>query len=195
MTYDWGPMQRGGGPNAPLGWVEGNLADKLDASGEDEDESAPGDDDNDATQREDDDHDATTSPRGNQVLMGLNYYGYKYTPNSKEHAVPVLGHEYVGMLKQHNPRITLDAESQEHVVRVHSIGRSIDRSICGLEGCVECTHMHPHTMCWSTDGEATTWWYPTLHSISLRLQLAARYNAGLAIWELGQGLDYWMDLL
>lgn len=29
MTYDWGPMQQGGGANAPLGWVEGNLVDKL----------------------------------------------------------------------------------------------------------------------------------------------------------------------
>lgn len=79
---------------------------------------------------------------------------------------PLRGGEYVAILKEHQPEIKWHAEAAEHFLAYQ-------------------TGIGSHFV-----------YYPTLFSIELRLQLAVHLQVGgIAIWEIGQGLNYFFDLL
>jgi chitinase domain-containing protein 1 len=96
-----------------------------------------------------------------KILLGLNFYGNDYTPNG---GGPIIGHEYLSLLKHVKSRLQYDEKDVENFFEVRtSNGRHIV-------------------------------FYPTLHSINSRIALAQEMGTGLSIWELGQGLDYFYDL-
>ena len=77
-----------------------------------------------------------------------------------------VGHEFVKMLREtSNLKFKWDSESHEHFLETKYNGRK-------------------HTV-----------FFPSLNSIQNRLILAKEIGTGLSIWELGQGLDYFYDLL
>ncbi|CAG0912393.1 unnamed protein product [Notodromas monacha] len=135
MTYDYSsPINPG--PNSPVGWAESCVRNLCpDELGKD---------------------------CRDKLLMGINFYGYDYTPTG---GGPILGSQLLQILGTVKAKVTYDDNSMEHFFEYR-------------------TREGKHTV-----------FYPTIWSLSQRLELAKNLGVGIAIWELGQGMDYFYDLL
>ena len=135
MTYDHSSRKGQTGPNAPIEWVKSSMAALVPAG---------------------------TPPKKaeklkKKLLLGMPFYGY-------DNRQAILGPKFIDLLKEHNPRLKLNAEAKEHHFIYH-----------GPEA--------KHTV-----------HYPTPYFLQKRLEASAEYG-GVAIWEAGQGLPYFYDLL
>ena len=105
-----------------------------------------------------------------KILLGLNFYGIKYELDDSNKLLkqpePIIGDQLIDLLSKYkNWRIEYEENLKEH-------------------------------MFWKNSKTSKMLiYYPTLYSIQVRIQLALDLGTGLSIWELGQGLDYFYDLL
>ena len=75
---------------------------------------------------------------------------------------------YLALLERHRPaRFDWHAEAAEHVFTYNG----------------------------TDDGAAHSVYYPSLKGLAERLGALRSLGVGVALWELGTGLDYWFDLL
>jgi spore germination protein YaaH len=104
---------------------------------------------------------------GERVFMGINFYGYDFAkPENKPHtASAITGDAFVQMLRRVKPKLVWEDETSEHRVRYKEAG--VRHSV----------------------------YSPTPAALAARVQLAEQLGVGLSIWELGQGMDVFMDLL
>ncbi len=128
------------GPNAPLRWVR-RCVETLDPD--------------------------PKRGRRRKILLGLNFYGLRFTADGGGH---LTGRDFLELLGRLQPsaRLRWDPEAREHFLEAKL----------------------PHG-----EGGKQTVFYPSLKSVEERLALARELGAGISIWEIGQGLDYFYDLL
>lgn len=122
-----------------------------------------------------------------KVFLGLNFYGYRYdrvasqpSTAKKDQAPqyemkPIVGRDYVEFLRQNYSTsvIVYDTRVNEHITVIQ----------------IRTAKPQPNAL------PETIIFYPSLKSIYERLELATKLNMGVAIWDGGQGLDYFFDLL
>jgi chitinase domain-containing protein 1 len=153
MTYDHAGAVGREGPNSPLPWMEevvGGLV--LDTK---DDFEYVGDDLDEEVDRED-----REKVRARKILMGLPFYGYRFSRARAPEAYTASN--YLDLLKKESrSSISWDEHSKDH--RLVGSGGSL--------------------------------WYPSMLSLLYRLQLAEEKGVGIAIWELGQGLDQFVDVI
>ncbi|XP_021760336.1 chitinase domain-containing protein 1-like [Chenopodium quinoa] len=102
----------------------------------------------------------------NKIFVGINFYGNDYVVAEGGGARAITGRDYLSLVDQYKPTMRWQKDFAEHFF-VYSDDQH-----------------HEHAV-----------FYPTLMSIAERLKEARSWGAGISIWEIGQGLDYFFDLL
>eukprot|EP01083_Nonionella_stella_P036521 99647_1 len=135
MSYDYSVNQGKQGANAPLDWVKGLIE----------------------TVKE-----KTSTKNEWRFMIGLNFYGYKYSKTGTE---AIIGDEVIELLRKYGD--DYEWKWDENVMEHYLVNEEDQIKI----------------------------YYPTLKSIATRIELTSMYKVGVSIWELGQGMEYFTDLL
>ncbi|KAF8379676.1 hypothetical protein HHK36_029120 [Tetracentron sinense] len=101
-----------------------------------------------------------------KIFIGINFYGNDFILSEGLGGGAITGREYLSLLEKHKPVLQWEKKSGEHFF-LYSDDHHIKHAV----------------------------FYPSLMSISMRLKEAHSWGAGISIWEIGQGLDYFFDLL
>ncbi|XP_062215375.1 uncharacterized protein LOC133915956 [Phragmites australis] len=99
------------------------------------------------------------------IFLGINFYGNDFLLSRGSGGGAITGRDFVHLLEKYKPSLQWDEKSLEHF------------------------------FIYSDEGVKHAVFYPTLMSLSVRLDEARNWGTGLSIWEIGQGLDYFFDVL
>lgn len=102
-----------------------------------------------------------------KILLGLNMYGFDYDEDVS-HSTAITGNSLLSILSRETEfEFEWDEDEMEHSLHYTDPG----------------------------DGHSHIVHFPTLLSIAERIQIAEEFGTGLSLWEVGQGLDYFFEML
>ncbi|XP_061352997.1 uncharacterized protein LOC133297808 isoform X2 [Gastrolobium bilobum] len=93
-----------------------------------------------------------------KILLGINFYGNDFSLSKDSGGGAIIGRDYLALLEKHRPELQWDKNSGEHFF-FYTDDKEIRHAV----------------------------FYPSLKSISLRLEEARSWGCGISIWEIGQG--------
>jgi chitinase domain-containing protein 1 len=99
--------------------------------------------------------------------------------------IPFYGYDWAQVNRQWSPNVILGSDLLTLLKRVKPKSSQFEWKESSAE----------HVLSYTENGQQHTVFYPTLNFIKKRTELLASYKAGISIWEIGQGLDYFYDLL
>ena len=99
-------------------------------------------------------------------MVGIPFYGYRFTVGQPRPS-PIIGNEVVKLLTEHpDARMEYHPEWSEHSIEFTN-----------------------------SNGQRETIYYPTPIFIQRRIERITALGASISIWEIGQGVDMFYDLL
>ncbi|XP_031262968.1 chitinase domain-containing protein 1 [Pistacia vera] len=101
-----------------------------------------------------------------KIFLGINFYGNDFILAGGSGGGAITGTDYLHLLEKHRPVLQWEKNIGEHFF-IYSDEKNGKHAV----------------------------FYPSLMSVSLRLEEARLWGTGLSIWEIGQGLDYFFDIL
>jgi chitinase domain-containing protein 1 len=113
----------------------------------------------------------------------------------------VSGLDFVSLLEEHKPRIEWDSRAREHVAVFKAADLDGGQNNQKASNDATITSSSSKQAETGADGSKgaksmlNVVNYPSLRSISERVRLAAELGVGVTVWDVGQGLSYFFDLL
>ena len=169
MSYDYSLRTGQPGPNAPIEWFNATLMHLTGATRTRTRSAAP------PPAR------GTAAFVRSRVLMGVNFYGYFYRNNGQPPDA-ILGRDVVKTFRRElaNEKRRADVEKRK------------PRNTPTLRW-DPLTAEHSYDIP-SSDGVGGEVYYPSRASLAFRLRAVMAVGAGVAIWDLGQGLPYFVGV-
>ncbi|KAM1406106.1 hypothetical protein ACFXTH_000807 [Malus domestica] len=104
--------------------------------------------------------------RARRIFLGINFYGNDFLLKGGPGGGAITGRDYLSLLEKHKPQLQWEKNSAEHLFYYSDDENNF------------------HAV-----------FYPSPMSISVRLEVGRYWGCGISIWEIGQGLDFFFDLL
>ncbi|WIA18822.1 hypothetical protein OEZ85_003503 [Tetradesmus obliquus] len=105
-----------------------------------------------------------------KILLGINFFGVDFVRPEKDKKaepkrVPILARDFLEIMNKMQPKLAWDVESSEHMFK------------------------------YKYGNQRHTVYFPTPASVAARVDKASELGLGIGIWDIGQGLDSFLDLL